>query len=246
MDVCPICERIIPDAATACPHCAAASAAVAGVPPAVQSPAKPGGPGRREVMIIAAAVIGSGVITLAMLGSRGDATATASPVTSGVGATPAGRAPEATPVSAPGWTENRVLWTGNNRKSVALELAARNETQVWMKSVRPTLVLRCIANRQEVFVFTDSAAAMEAQDEDHTVRIGFDGAAARTERWPDSVEHDALFAPDGAALAREVAQARTMQFEYTPHNAAAVVAHFDVAGLADKVALDAAPCAAAK
>lgn len=246
MDVCPTCERIIPDAATACPHCTSASAAVVGVTPPVPAQAKPGGPGRREVMIIAAAVVGSGVITLAMLGSRGEATAPAAAVASAAGAPAASRAPEATPVSAPGWTENRALWTGNNRKSVALELAARNETQVWMKSVRPTLVFRCIGNRQEVFVFTDSAAAMEAQDEDHTVRIGFDGAADRTERWPDSVEHDALFAPDGAGLARELAQARTMRFEYTPHNAATVVAHFDVAGLADKVALDAAPCATSK
>ena len=245
MDVCPTCERIIPESATACPHCTGGALAAG---PAVQPPKPaepvPGGLGRREGMMIAAAVIASGAITLALMGARGSVTATAAPVnnaSANPSATARGSA-AAGPV-APGWTEKRGLWSGNDRKSIALELAARNDTPVWMKKVRPMLVVRCVGNRQDVFVFTDSPAAMEAVDEDHTVRIGFDEGADRTERWPDSVAHDALFAPDGAGFAQELSRARTMRFGYTPHNAAPVVAQFDVAGLADRIALDAAPCA---
>jgi hypothetical protein len=245
LNVCHTCERIIPESASACPHCSGVKAPVGDVRPSTPGEAATGGLGRRELMLIGAAVIGSGFITLAVMGARGSMTATAAPVDRAPAAA-ASRPSDGPASTTPGWTENRALWTGNDRKSVALELAARNETQVWMKSVRPMLVVRCIGNRSDVFVFTDSAAAMEAQDEAHTVRVGFDQEADRTERWPDSVGHDALFAPDGAAFARQLSRAQTLRFGYTPHNAAPVVAHFDVAGLADKIGLDAAPCASTK
>ena len=100
-----------------------------------------------------------------------------------------------------------------------------------MRTVRPLLVVRCVDGRIDTFVFTDSPAAMEPEDEDHTVRIAIDAESARTERWPDSSAHDALFAPNGAAFAAQLERARTFRFGYTPHNAAPVVATFDVAGL---------------
>jgi hypothetical protein len=131
--------------------------------------------------------------------------------------------------------ENSAGWTGGLRKSVAFEVASRNETQVWMKTVRPLLIVRCVKGRTDVFVFTDSPAAMEAQDEDHTVRLSFDDGERQVQRWPDSTEHDALFAPDGAAFLAQLERAKTLRFGYTPHNASAVVANFDVSGLADKL-----------
>jgi hypothetical protein len=115
-----------------------------------------------------------------------------------------------------------------------------------MRNVRPLLVVRCLARRMDVFVFTDSAAAMEAQDADHAVRIAFDDGPERTERWPDSEAHDALFAPDARALAQQLIRARTMRFGYTPHNAAPVSALFDVAGLAERISPAAAQCGGAK
>jgi hypothetical protein len=193
--------------------------------------------------MILVALIGSGALTLTLLSARGSATA---PAATANKTSPAPEAPTpstaATAAAAPGWTENAKLWAANDRKGIAFELPARDETQVWMKKVRPLLVVRCAARRIDVFVFTDSAAAMEAQDEDHTVQVALDGEAARTERWPDSVSHDALFVPDGASFVRQLSRAKTMQFGYTPHNAAPVVAHFDVSGLADRIARASAQC----
>ena len=102
-----------------------------------------------------------------------------------------------------------------------------------MKRVRPTLVVRCMDKRTDVFVYTDSAARIEEQDENHTVRVAFDDGAGTHERWPDSVEHDALFAPDGQAMARRLLGARQMRFTFSPHNAAPVTATFDVSGLGE-------------
>lgn len=45
-------------------------------------------------------------------------------------------------------------------------------------------------------------------------------------------EHDALFAPDGQALAQRLLTARQLHFGFSPHNAAPVTATFEVDGLA--------------
>jgi hypothetical protein len=120
-------------------------------------------------------------------------------------------------------------------KNVVLELPAENKVPVWLKHARPMLVVRCMGKSTEVFVFTDSAAAIEPQDEDHTVHVGFDKDPASTERWPDSIEHDALFAPDGEAFARRLARAQTMRFSFSPHNALPVEAHFNVSGFGELI-----------
>jgi hypothetical protein len=128
-------------------------------------------------------------------------------------------------------SENRAYWVGSRRHSPAFELPAENRVAVWMRQVRPTLVVRCMAKQPQVFVVTESALRIEPQTEDHTVTFGFDNEPERTERWADSAEHDALFAPDGNAFAQRLTLARTMRFGYTPHNASPVVAYFQVSGL---------------
>lgn len=188
----------------------------------------------RQLMMIAAAMVGSGALMIGVLSARGGDTSTMAPRATAAAPSPA--APEtSSPPASPGWVENSRTWTGTARRSVAFELAARSETQVWMRTVRPLLVVRCVDGRIDTFVFTDSPAAMETEDEDHTVRIAVDAESPRTERWPDSSAHDALFAPSGAAFAAQLEQARTFRFGYTPHNAAPVVATFDVAGLGGRI-----------
>lgn len=191
--------------------------------------------GSRRMVLIACALIVGGAMMIGVLNVRGPAKSAA---------TSAGSVALPVPVAAPaetplppsaGWSENTEAWTVEARKRVAFELPARNETNVWMKTVRPLLVVRCQQGRVEAFVFTDSPAAMEPQDEHHTVRLSFDGDSGRTERWPDSSTHDALFAPDGGAFSAQVMQAESLRFGYTPHNASPVVAHFDVRGLREKL-----------
>lgn len=126
-------------------------------------------------------------------------------------------------------------WVGNYRRSLAFELPAENTVAVWMKRVRPLLIVRCLDGATEVFVYTDSAARIEPQDDNHTVGLAFDDEPARAERWPDAAGHDALFAPDGEALARRLARAGQMRFAFTPHNAAPVEARFDLRGFDDVV-----------
>ena len=153
-------------------------------------------------------------------------------------------APEAAlaPATKPQWSSNAAAWVGRERNSAAFELASVNKIKVWMRMAQPVLVVRCRAQKPDVFVFTASAAKMEPQDENHTVRIQFDSEPVATERWADSAEHDALFAPDGAAFAQRLVAARQLQFGFVPHNADPVVATFEVAGLTEHLASAARQC----
>ena len=193
-------------------------------------------------MIGAAGVIG-GALTVALLMARGPSGAAVGVAVAPVYAASAKPARGSTPPHIVGWTTgNKTLWTGRERHSTAFELAADNMVSIWMRTVRPTLVVRCMAGSLDAFVFTTSAAQIEPQTNDHTVRFSFDGGADVTERWPDSEDHDALFAPDGAAFTRRVAAARELRFGFKPHNAPAVTAHFTVAGLSQLIEPAAREC----
>ena len=187
---------------------------------------------RVEILGAALAVTGAAVVTLAVLTARGE------PAADMMAARAAGRAvrpPAAAPVArkGPGWVVNPARWVGTTRKSVAFELPADNRVSIWMRDVRPLLVVRCLPSGVDAFVFTESAAQIEAKTEDHSVRFRIDDEPEVRELWQDSAEHDALFAPDGAVFARRLITATTLRFGFTPHNAAPVTAHFEVSGLRD-------------
>jgi hypothetical protein len=133
-------------------------------------------------------------------------------------------------------------WTGGNKKSVAFELTANNRIHIWTRDVTPLLIVRCHGGQVEPFVYTQSAARMEPQDGDHTVRVAFDDGPEVTERWPDSDEHDALFAKDSAAFAQQLAAAQTLRFGFEPHNAPPASARFDVSGINELLSASAKPC----
>ena len=196
------------------------------------------GLGVAHLSMILVAAAGAGFVTLSMLGSNGAvaspeaAAGTGSPATAT--ATAPSAAPDAPAGAAPAWTsENRALWLGGDKKGLVFEMPALNRVQVWMKSVRPALVVRCSSKSAEVFVFTESAAKIEAGSDDHTVTFSIDDQPAVTQRWADSTDHDGLFAPDGPTFAQRLMHARTLRFEFAPHNAGPAVVHFNVNGLRD-------------
>ena len=134
------------------------------------------------------------------------------------------------------WTDaNSARWVSNYPRSIAFELPAENTASGWMTRVRPVLVVRCLANTTEAFVFTQLPAAIEPLDDRRTVQIGFDDDVASAERWPGSPDHNALFAPDGISLARRIARARTMRFGFTPHNGPPATLEFHVDGFSKHI-----------
>jgi hypothetical protein len=209
--------------------------------PAAAKAAPAGKLGTRAFAMMGGALFAAAALIFTILSMRGSASpesAVASapgPAATARNARPAARAKApALPAVLPKWnvvTAGR--WIGSDRKTVAFELQAVNKIHIWTRDVTPVLVVRCQAGRADPFVFTQSAARMEAEDEDHSVRVAFDDGPEATERWPDSVEHDALFARDPNVFTQQLAGAHTLKFTFTPHNAEPALARFEVAGLSD-------------
>lgn len=194
---------------------------------------------RPSRVIVIGGVAAAGLIIVAFMARGGTGATEVTAVGAGPGGAPASAAARAATAASPSasftqtWSGgNSAYWVGNRRKSAAFELHAESTVQVWMRAVRPTLVVRCMGQSTQVFVVTESPMKIEAQTEDHTVTYSIDGEPAVSERWPDSDEHDALFAPDGEAFAKRLMSARSFRFGFTPHNVPSVTTDFNVAGLA--------------
>jgi hypothetical protein len=202
------------------------------------------GIGRRELFAIVLAVVVGGGVTFALLTvAAARPSATTAPEALSVSARRTLAAAPGAALAAPQqtWRAGNPDWIGSERHTVAFELLAERKVQVWQRTAHPILVVRCMAKHTEAFVFIESAAQIEPQA-NRAVRIRIDNAAEREERWSDTEEHDALFAPDSTALAHQLIGATTLRFGYKPHNSAPVVAEFNVAGLGALIEPAAAQC----
>jgi hypothetical protein len=211
-----------------------ASEPVNPAPAAVADPApdakkKSGG----SVPVILFGVLGAAVAVIAVLMSRSIAAPQAS----------ASSPPPVRPAPAPRVVPEAITpsrWTSgsrwvSDRKSVAFELKSSNRVNVWMGQVQPLLVVRCIGNRTEAFVYTETAARIEPGMEDRAVRVRFDDEPYVDERWPDSEEHKGLFAPNAQTFTQRMIAAKTLRFQFTPHNAETAEVQFTVAGLRELI-----------
>ncbi len=212
------------------------------------------------MLLAALLVVAGGSLTFAMLRSSTPAVPVTAPAAMEKPAVPkpaapkpapaaaatnaAGPAPAAPAVSAvpSKWNAANRDWVANAKKGVAFELRAQNKVAIWQSIAQPILVVRCEAGRMQTFVYTASALQMEAIDENHAVKISFDGEPESNDRWADSSEHDALFAPDAAAFTRRLVASQTLKVSYTPHNASRVVAQFQTHGLSGLIEPAAKQC----
>jgi hypothetical protein len=127
----------------------------------------------------------------------------------------------------PMWVGSRqASWANDGSKTISFELEATNDVTVWMAKVRPLLIVRCLYKTTEVFVATQSAASIEGQSGNHTVRLNIDDDQELVQQWTDSVSGHELFSPNGVALARRLATAQRLRFSFTPYNANPVTAEF--------------------
>jgi hypothetical protein len=193
------------------------------------------------VVLVAIAVTGAGSLMLLASAMRAPATESGR-----IGSTEPATAEELAVVPTPVAVEPEVeskssvptakwMASANSRKAgfganMVFELAADGEIDVWRKRIRPVLMVRCAANTTEVFVVTQSPAIIESDTNKHTIKMSFDGGEPVEQMWEHSVDHDALFAPNGGRTMREIAGARRMSFSFAPFNAPPATTTFSVAG----------------
>jgi hypothetical protein len=187
--------------------------------------------------LVPVAAAGAALITFALMAVRGGpAPALAAATAAMAEAHPATASPAAAPMADSAtqhWSAgNKAHWLAG-RRGAGFELLAENKVSTWFGPTQPVLVVRCEARSIETFVYTRSATRIEPHVDGKTVTVSIDGQAPTTERWTDSDDRVALFAPDGSAFTQRLLHARTLRFGYSPHNADDVVAQFHVAGLAE-------------
>ena len=206
-------------------------------PESVQMPAAPAPEGQVQrpssvasLVLVSVALLAGAAGTFMFLGAHPSAGTVSATGANGAAATStAPGATAAVTAATHQWSrEDEYRWIANHKRSVAYTLDADQQVRVWTTHVRPSLVVRCLNRKTEVFVYTETPSKMESTDGLHSVRLTFDGAAGSEERWPDSAEHDALFAPDGTALARRISSAHHLRFGFSPHNADPVQVDFEL------------------
>ena len=208
-------------------------------PESAQTPGAPaeGQPAHRpssvaSLVLVSVALLAGAAGTFMFLGAHPSAGAASATVANGAAATaPApGRPGRPRRRRPPTSGRARTSTAGSRITSVAsrTKLEADQQVKVWTTHVRPSLVVRCLNRKTEVFVYTETPSKLESTDGLHSVRLTFDDAAGSEERWPDSAEHDALFAPDGTALARRISSAHHLRFGFSPHNAEPVQVDFEL------------------
>lgn len=241
-------EPAAPMASVAAAPVAPAAPAAPSAPPATVTTvaAKSAGASNRRMLLAGLLVVAGGTLTFAMFRSS---TAPATPVTSAPAVTKsaasktnAARPAAANTIVTSKWTVANRDWLLNAKKGAAFEVRSDNKVAIWQAIAQPVLVVRCEGGKMQTFVYTASAIQMEAQDENHSVGVSFDGEPEVSERWADSAEHDALFAPDAVAFAHRLSTSQTLRVSYRPHNAPRAVATFQVAGFAEPLRSAAKPC----
>jgi type VI secretion system protein VasI len=117
----------------------------------------------------------------------------------------------------------------DDSQTVVVSLDADAPVRVWLKSVTPTLMVRCKEKALDVYVVTHTAANVE-QGDSRTVRIRFNTAAAEVHAWSESTDHDALFSDAPANALNKMLSTSKLLFEFTPFNAPPVIVSFSASG----------------
>jgi len=147
---------------------------------------------------------------------------------------------------APKWKRTRQLrWAADGSRMIGFEVEAERDVDVYMDRIRPILAVRCTSRATEVFVVLHSAASIENAGDTHAVKISLDGEPDVEQRWLDSTDMQALFAPDGKALADRLVASRRLRFSFKPFNHAPATVEFDVHGFDEPLAAMSKTCAPA-
>lgn len=122
----------------------------------------------------------------------------------------------------------------DDSKNVFITLDAETPIQGWpSKRFLPELHIRCKERRTEVYIITGMSPTVEYGVDSATVTLRLDKQPAFKIAASKSTDREALFLPNAAALAKRIAGAETMLFQFIPFNSSGQMTTFDVRGLTE-------------
>lgn len=145
--------------------------------------------------------------------------------------------PQPPPLPSDNWHEETGTSRMDGSKTVILSLEGNEAIQGWLDSHAPTLVLRCQEHKTALYVDVGTSASVEGgeQFDAHTVRLRIDQEPAFSEKWTESTDSKALFAPEPVSLIRKMEHGDRLLFQFVPFNADPATTSFDIKGLAGRV-----------
>lgn len=168
---------------------------------------------------------------------------TVPPVTSPADTAAVVAATTATHVNTDPWIETSDVSEMDGSRGVTVSTIAVGPVEGWLDTYTPSLVVRCAEHKTSVYVVTGMAASPELGSYNYyTTRLRYDDGAPATQRWQQSTDSKALFAQEPLAVARRIAKASRLRFQFTPFNASSVVVDFDVHELRTHLADVVAAC----
>lgn len=122
-------------------------------------------------------------------------------------------------------------------KQINLSLQANNAIVNNAKTNTPTLVLRCKQNKTEVYIVTGIKSYINQAPHRSTVYLSFDDEKPQQFLFTESIDGQALFAPNPLSLIRTMLKSKTLTVQFTPSNAYPAMITFNINGL-DKLIED--------
>jgi type VI secretion system protein VasI len=126
------------------------------------------------------------------------------------------------------WVVQRSVSPIDDTQTVTLSLVGEGDLHGWLKTYRPSLVLRCKEKRTEAYVVTGMTGAGDRT----RIRFRIDKGLANDDAWSNSTDREAVFYPGqpGKFIEALSAGAR-MYLEVHPFNASPTSVFFELRGL---------------
>jgi len=104
-------------------------------------------------------------------------------------------------------------------------------TNKFGKTSAPTMFLRCLENKTEVYIDFDSFIGTNRI----SVTTRVDKEKAKKERWGASSDHNAIFARNNISFIKNMLNKDKLLIQLTPYGANTVMAEFDISGIENAI-----------
>jgi hypothetical protein len=136
------------------------------------------------------------------------------------------------------WLLSRDTDPFNDQVTTAMLLNAEYPFRGWLDEFTPSLIVRCSGGTLEIFINIDTQFEVEyGADDTVSARIRFNTDSPSVITMDESTSGEAAFFRNPEGIMRQMLNANSLLFGFTPYNAGPADTEFDLTGL--RQALDA-------
>lgn len=144
---------------------------------------------------------------------------------------------------APAWRVREDASAMDDSSTVTMSLDAAESIRAWPSEVHtPTLVIRCRENQTNVYIVNGTSPNVEYGRDGATVRLRLDSEPAFSRVWSKSTDGEALFSPNAIQFAKQLVNAKTLLYEFTPFNSSPQQTTFNLDGILEHLPKVATAC----